>query len=81
MFIIESDGVIYGVGSTVESATANAREFVEIDCVTLLDGNQSYPAGCVAVWPATERLVDAARRDALGLRWQWNRELRLADLA
>lgn len=84
MFIVECEGNIYGVGNTEAAALADAREYVEVPAdriAHISHPRQYYPAGCIAVWPATERLVTAVLRDSHGLRWSWNYEVGAADTA
>jgi len=84
MFILECEGIIYGTGTTEAAALADAREYVEIDAsrvYSVAHRRQYYPAGAVAIWPATERLVAAVLRDSHGLRWNWDYTVGAADLA
>ena len=84
MFIVECEGTIYGTGTTEAQALADAREYVEVPAdrvAHISHPRQYYPAGCIAVWPATEALVAAARRDSNGLRWEWNYEANAADIS
>lgn len=83
-WILECEGTIYGSGETPSAALEDAREYVEIDDtrVTIVEHpHQRFSAGAIAIWPATQRLVDAARRDSHGLCWEWNWEIGEADVA
>ena len=84
MFIVECEGIIYGVGESADAAVNDARGFVDIDDARVVhfdDGAQHYPAGCIGIWPATPALVVAVRHDSFGIRWRWNRDAKAADLS
>jgi hypothetical protein len=83
MFIVECEGSIYGAGNTEAEALTDARQYVEVPAdrvAHISHPRQYYPAGCVAVWPATEQLIAAVRRDSNGIRWSWNYEANATDL-
>jgi len=83
VYILECEGIIYGSGETPLAALEDAQEYVEIDDtrVTIIEHpRQHYPTGAIAIWPATEQLVAASRRDSHGLCWEWNHQANAADV-
>lgn len=83
MYMLECNGTIYGFGDTEADALADARkigDFDEARIIVVDHWPRRYSSGDVAIWPATSRLVEAARRDPQGLCWDWNHQANAADV-